>query len=134
MRTLLTAFALLAAAPALAQPTADSFTSPTPTGLRAGAVRSGMDYSAFRRALLGAGWQVVRDPGIRLQIGPFQHRRPPVGEDDVDIAENDIATGQERLRRFDIRRPRALEKDEVPQGDDGDRRRWLAAHTCSQND
>lgn len=63
MRILLTAFALLAAAPALAQPTADSFTSPTPAGLRAGAVRSGMDYSAFRRALLRAGWRATRDPG-----------------------------------------------------------------------
>lgn len=62
MRTLLAAFALLAAAPALAQPTAESFTSPTPAGLRAGAVRSGMDYSAFRRALLGAGWQAPANP------------------------------------------------------------------------
>lgn len=63
MRTLLAAFALLAATSALAQPTADSFTSPTPAGLRAGAVRSGMDYSAFRRALIGAGWRGARDPG-----------------------------------------------------------------------
>lgn len=62
MRILLTAFALFVAAPAVAQPTADSFTSPTPEGLSAGAVRSGMDYSAFRRALLDAGWQAPANP------------------------------------------------------------------------
>lgn len=55
--------ALTVALPAAAQPTERSFTSPVPAGLKQGAVRSGMDYAAFRRTLLAAGWQAKADPG-----------------------------------------------------------------------
>jgi hypothetical protein len=68
MRIFLPAVALLAAAPTSAQPTADSFTSPTPAGVSAEAVRAGMDYRDFRQALLGAGWQSVRDPACETNV------------------------------------------------------------------
>ena len=54
--------ALMVALPVAAQPSERSFTSPVPAGLAKGAVRAGMDYAAFRRTLLAAGWQAKADP------------------------------------------------------------------------
>lgn len=75
---ILAAFAALAMAlPAAAQPTERSFTSPLPVGLKKGAVRAGMDYAAFRRTLLAAGWQAKADPDcVQGVYGGDGTRRP----------------------------------------------------------
>lgn len=75
---ILAAFAAFAMVlPAAAQPTESSFTSPLPAGLKKGAVRAGMDYAAFRRTLLAAGWQAKADPGcVQGVYGGDGTRRP----------------------------------------------------------
>ena len=58
-------------------PTESSFASPVPAGLNKGAVRAGMDYVAFRLALLAAGWQVKADPDcVQNVYGGDGTRRP----------------------------------------------------------
>jgi hypothetical protein len=96
MRSTLLILAALAAlpAPAAAQPTADSFTSPTPAGLRRGAVRSGMDYDAFRRAITSAGWRAARDPDCVQGVYGGDGTRSP-GEPNVcrDLPEIEACSG-----------------------------------------
>jgi hypothetical protein len=74
--------ALALALPAAAQPTERSFTSPVPVGLAKGAVRPGMDYAAFRRTLLNAGWQVKTDPDCVRGVYGGDGRRKP-GESNI---------------------------------------------------
>lgn len=68
---------LMAALPAVAQPNERSFASLVPAGLTKGAVRAGMDYAAFRRTLLAAGWQAKADPDcIQNVYGGDGTRKP----------------------------------------------------------
>lgn len=86
--------ALAMTQPAAAQLSERSFASPVPAGVAKGVVRAGMDYAAFRRTLLAAGWRAKADPDcVRNVYGGDGTRKP--GQPNIcrELPEIEVCSG-----------------------------------------
>ncbi|KRA81218.1 hypothetical protein [Altererythrobacter sp. Root672] len=94
MRWAITSLALIASAPALAQPSTEAFISPPLAGVQAGAVQVGMDYGALRGVLLVAGWEAASDTDCVKGVYGGTGARTP-GQENIcrDLPEIEACSG-----------------------------------------